>query len=309
MIGGRFDEHPWDIIEARIVVDDRTFPATRHLPPSFVIQDEHYQIKDFSREKMRILARLDPGSVDLKKPLVHRTDGDFPVAWAKDYGKGQCVLFDARPRCRDLGQPDGAHHVLRSHEVGARARPRCDYAHPETLTRPTFVWNRIPRDDAPRISDPDVTCIVNRTTHRIHARVGTDARTGAIHERQTTSAWHLGASCCLTAATLAQNDWKTYMGTIRATRDSPRSPRSRRRTSRALTKAWEFDTKTQGRKWQNTAVVINSIMYITLQNGGVVALEPETGRELWRFETPVRGRSVRAIACWPGDDEAGPRLL
>lgn len=89
MIGGRFDEHPWDIVEARVVVDDRTFPATRHLPPSFVIQDEHYQIKDFSRANMRILARLDPASLDLKKPLVHRTDGDFPVAWAKDYGKGR----------------------------------------------------------------------------------------------------------------------------------------------------------------------------------------------------------------------------
>ena len=50
-------------------------------------------------------------------------------------------------------------------------------------------------------------------------------------------------------------------------------------------------------------------MYITLQNGGVVALEPETGKELWRFETPVRGRSVRAVAYWPGDNEAGERLL
>jgi len=89
MIGGRFDEHPWDIVEARVVVDDRTFPAMRHLPPSFVIHDEHYQIKDFSRGKMRILARLDPASLDLKKPLVHRTDGDFPIAWAKDYGKGR----------------------------------------------------------------------------------------------------------------------------------------------------------------------------------------------------------------------------
>jgi glucose dehydrogenase len=41
----------------------------------------------------------------------------------------------------------------------------------------------------------------------------------------------------------------------------------------------------------------------------VVALEPETGKELWRFETPVRGRSVRAVAYWPGDNEAGERLL
>jgi type 1 glutamine amidotransferase len=89
MIGGRFDEHPWNIVEARVVVDDRSFPAMRHLPPSFVIQDEHYQIKDFSRGQMRILARLDPASLDLTKPLVHRTDGDFPIAWAKEFGKGR----------------------------------------------------------------------------------------------------------------------------------------------------------------------------------------------------------------------------
>jgi len=89
MIGGRFDEHPWNIVDARVIVDDRTFPATRHLPPSFVIRDEHYQIKDFTRGQMRILARLDPASLDLKKPLVHRTDSDFPIAWAKEYGKGR----------------------------------------------------------------------------------------------------------------------------------------------------------------------------------------------------------------------------
>jgi uncharacterized protein len=89
MIGGRFDEHPWNIVEARVIVDDRSFPAMRHLPSSFVIQDEHYQIKDFARGQMRILARLDPASLDLRKPLVHRTDGDFPIAWAKEFGKGR----------------------------------------------------------------------------------------------------------------------------------------------------------------------------------------------------------------------------
>jgi uncharacterized protein len=72
-----------------VLVDDRVFPGTRHLPPSFVIQDEHYQIKEFSRDKVRVLARLDPASLDLEKPLVHRTDGDFAVAWAKNYGKGR----------------------------------------------------------------------------------------------------------------------------------------------------------------------------------------------------------------------------
>jgi len=27
--------------------------------------------------------------VDLKAPLVHRTDADFPVAWAKTHGAGR----------------------------------------------------------------------------------------------------------------------------------------------------------------------------------------------------------------------------
>src|SRR6266540_3122891 len=113
---------------------------------------------------------------------------------------------------------------------------------------------------------------------------------------------------CVTAATFAQNDWKTYGNDPGHTRFSTLAQITPQNVTR-LTKAWEFDTKTSGRKWQNTAVVINNIMYITLQNGGVVALEPETGRELWRFETPVRGRSVRAVAYWPGDGDTGPRLL
>ena len=89
MLGGRFDEHPWGIIDATVVVDDPAFPAMKHFPKVFTLRDEHYQTKDFSRDKIRVLAHLDPGKLDLKNPRVHRTDGDFPVAWAKMYGKGR----------------------------------------------------------------------------------------------------------------------------------------------------------------------------------------------------------------------------
>src|SRR5580765_6002812 len=118
----------------------------------------------------------------------------------------------------------------------------------------------------------------------------------------------LGCVVCVAAATLAQNDWKTYGNDPGHTKFSTLTQITPQNVTR-LTKAWEFDTKTLGRKWQNTPVVINNILYITLQNGGVVALEPETGRELWRFETAVRGRSVRAVAYWPGDADTAPRLL
>jgi len=33
--------------------------------------------------------RLDPSKLDLSGKLVHRTDKDFAVTWAKRYGKGR----------------------------------------------------------------------------------------------------------------------------------------------------------------------------------------------------------------------------
>jgi glucose dehydrogenase len=112
----------------------------------------------------------------------------------------------------------------------------------------------------------------------------------------------------VSVAVAAQNEWRTYGNDPGHARFSTLTQIAPENVTR-LTKAWEFDTRTPGRKWQNTPVVINGTMYITLQNGGVVALEPETGKELWRFETPVRGRSVRAVAYWPGDADASARLL
>ena len=89
LVGGRFDEHPWGITDASIIVEDPAFPGMEHVPSGTVIHSEHYQMKGFSRDKLRILARLDPSKLDLAAPMVHRTDGDFPVAWAHMHGKGR----------------------------------------------------------------------------------------------------------------------------------------------------------------------------------------------------------------------------
>jgi type 1 glutamine amidotransferase len=89
MLGGRFDEHPWNIIDGTVVVDDAQHPAMRHLPPRAVFHDELYQIKDFSRTEIHVLAHLDAAKLDLTAPLVHRRDGDFPAAWSKRYGSGR----------------------------------------------------------------------------------------------------------------------------------------------------------------------------------------------------------------------------
>jgi type 1 glutamine amidotransferase len=94
MLGGRFDEHPWGIVEAPVIVEDPNFPGLRNLPPSFRHIDEYYQIKDFSRSNARVLLRLDVSHLDKNGPLVHHKDADFPLAWAKSYGKGR-VYYSA----------------------------------------------------------------------------------------------------------------------------------------------------------------------------------------------------------------------
>ena len=94
MLGGRFDEHPWGIIQAPVLVEDENFPGMTNLPPSFLHIDEYYQIKDFDRSHARVLLRLDVSHLDMTVPLVHHKDEDFPLAWAKMYGKGR-VYYSA----------------------------------------------------------------------------------------------------------------------------------------------------------------------------------------------------------------------
>jgi type 1 glutamine amidotransferase len=89
MIGGYFDDHPWMIFDAPVIVEDPNFPAMKAFPKTFSVRDEIYQVKNFSRERVRVLARLDSEKLDLKNPRVHRTDNDFAVAWAREYGKGR----------------------------------------------------------------------------------------------------------------------------------------------------------------------------------------------------------------------------
>jgi len=88
LVGARYDGHPWNAAYGTVVNEDPSFPATKHLPPTFTLTDEFYQAKDFSRDAIRVLLRLDVSKMP-PNPELHRTDGDFPLAWAKAYGKGR----------------------------------------------------------------------------------------------------------------------------------------------------------------------------------------------------------------------------
>jgi hypothetical protein len=99
MLGARFDRRPWRTpanpqTRVRILVEDGTHPAARPFEKSFPFADDIYQFKDFDRDKVQLLLRLDPDSLDLANPKVNRQDKVFPVSWAKEHGKGR-VFYTA----------------------------------------------------------------------------------------------------------------------------------------------------------------------------------------------------------------------
>ena len=88
LIGGVFDGHPWHQ-RVRLVVEDRTHPATRHLGDGLELVDEIYQFRAWSRAEVHVLLRLDPRSVDLARGK--RADGDYALAWTKAFGHGRVI--------------------------------------------------------------------------------------------------------------------------------------------------------------------------------------------------------------------------
>ncbi|MCC6588395.1 MAG: ThuA domain-containing protein [Bryobacterales bacterium] len=106
MVGGYFDLHPWNQFQAPIVVEDPQNPIVKHFPPAFSVMDEIYQVKDFSRDRVRVLMSLDPEKVDLKNKNVRRTDKDFPVAWIRNYGKGRVFYSTLGHREDSWARPD-----------------------------------------------------------------------------------------------------------------------------------------------------------------------------------------------------------
>lgn len=102
MIGGYFNDHPW---HQKVTIDvvDPSSPIAGFLGKSFQVYDEIYQISDFQYKTSHVLLRLDPSSVDLNKPGVHRRFYGWPTAWTRRDGKGR-VFYCA------LGHEDSTWH-------------------------------------------------------------------------------------------------------------------------------------------------------------------------------------------------------
>ena len=88
MIGGSFKAHPWNAGDPAVTIDieDPSHPSVLHLDTKWVIQDEIYMFKNYSRDRLHVILSLNQSEMKGKN---FPADADVPVAWCKNYGKGR----------------------------------------------------------------------------------------------------------------------------------------------------------------------------------------------------------------------------
>lgn len=96
-IGAKFNGHPWTKnMQVNVVVEDPNHAINFSVfegITDFNIQEEIYEFCNdiFSRERSRILLRLDPKRSEqpLPKHATKRLDNDYAISWVHAYGKGR----------------------------------------------------------------------------------------------------------------------------------------------------------------------------------------------------------------------------
>ena len=112
------------IAPGTVINEGADFPATKHFPPTFAINDEFYQAKAFS-PNARVLLRLD---VSKMPPHAELRNQGFPLAWAKTYGKGRVFYSSFGARHGLWDNRDVAQMYFEAHQLGAGTDRRRRYA-------------------------------------------------------------------------------------------------------------------------------------------------------------------------------------
>ena len=103
-------------------------------------------------------------------------------------------------------------------------------------------------------------------------------------------------------------DWPAFGRDAGGTRYSPLDQINTRNVSR-LERAWTFHTGEPGRSFESTPIFVDGLLYVSTHTQKVIALDPENGREIWRYDAKGPGRENRGVAYWPGDSHDAPRIL
>lgn len=128
------------------------------------------------------------------------------------------------------------------------------------------------------------------------------------------------AALAVPATGTAQNtDWPTYNGDLAAQKYSPADQITRQNVA-DLQKAWEIETgdvsdgsgELPATVWSATPIYANSTLYIGTPFYRVLALDPATGEERWRYDTASTLEALtqpalknRGVTYWEASDPQG----
>jgi type 1 glutamine amidotransferase len=106
LVGAWMSDHS-EVVPARLVVEDRTHPATAHLGPSWLRTDEWYNFRTNPRTRVHVLATLDEstyagGSMGL----------DHPIAWCHPVGSGRSFYTGGGHTEGSYAEPAFRTHLL-----------------------------------------------------------------------------------------------------------------------------------------------------------------------------------------------------
>jgi glucose dehydrogenase len=93
-------------------------------------------------------------------------------------------------------------------------------------------------------------------------------------------------------------EWPSYGGDPGASRYSPLDQINTTNVAR-LRRAWTYHTGERGRNFETTPIMVGGVVYLSAQNQKIVALDPESGREIWQFDPKSNGREHRGVSWGP----------
>ena len=113
-----------------------------------------------------------------------------------------------------------------------------------------------------------------------------------------------------------QGDWVTYGFDQSGQRHSPLTKIDTNNVSR-LKIAWQYGMTSDARNPDNPVlpateavpIVIDGMLYTPTVQHAIVALEPESGEEIWKYDLGKASGTLRGVTYWRGDKDNPPRIL